>query len=157
MKSYDSTILLAEDDPGDVFRIERAFRKACSTVSLEIVSDGEQAIHYLSGQAPYQDRERHPLPALVLLDLKLPRHSGFEVLTWLRQTPHLKHLPVVVLTSSDQQADIDRAYGLGANSYLTKPPNPNTLLEMVQTLGLYWLMFNRPPQQLAQEWEILPP
>lgn len=157
MKSYDSTILLAEDDPGDVFRIERAFRKAYTNVCLEIVSDGEQAIQYLSGQAPYQDRERYPLPALVLLDLKLPRYSGFEVLTWLRQTSNLKNLPVVVLTSSDQQADIERAYELGANSYLTKPPNPTTLLEMVQALGLYWLMFNRPPQRLVQEWEILPP
>jgi CheY-like chemotaxis protein len=143
---YNSTILLVEDDPGDVFRIQRAFRKANLVSSLEVVTDGEKAIQYLSGQDPYQDRDRSPLPVLVLLDLKLPRYSGFEVLSWLRTESNLKQLPVVVLTSSDYQLDIDRAYELGANSYLAKPPAPDALLEMVQTVGLYWSVLNRPPQ-----------
>jgi CheY-like chemotaxis protein len=143
---YNSTILLVEDDPGDVFRIQRAFRKANLVSSLAVVTDGEKAIQYLSGQDPYQDRDRSPLPVLVLLDLKLPRYSGFEVLSWLRTESNLKQLPVVVLTSSDYQLDIDRAYELGANSYLAKPPAPDALLEMVQTVGLYWSVLNRPPQ-----------
>lgn len=140
---YSSTILLVEDDPADVFRIQRAFRKTNLASSLEVVTDGEKAIDYLSGQEVYQDRDRYPLPSLMLLDLKLPRRSGFEVLSWLRNESDIKHLPVVVLTSSDQQVDIERAYSLGANSYLTKPPAPNALLEMVQVVGLYWLCFNR--------------
>ncbi|MBD2101363.1 response regulator [Leptolyngbya sp. FACHB-261] len=141
-----STILLVEDDPADVFRIQRAFRRANLASPLEVVMDGEKAIQYLSGQGPYQDRERYPLPTLVLLDLKLPRYSGFEVLSWLRQESDVKNLLVVVLTSSDQQIDIERAYELGANSYLAKPPEPNALVEMVQAIGLYWLTFNRRPQ-----------
>jgi CheY-like chemotaxis protein len=140
---YSSTILLVEDDPADVFRIQRAFRKTSLASSLEVVTDGEKAIYYLSGQQPYQDRDRYPVPTLVLLDLKLPRRSGFEVLSWLRNESNIKHLPVVVLTSSDQQVDIERAYALGANSYLTKPPAPNALQEMVQVVELYWLSFNR--------------
>ena len=143
---YNSTILLVEDDPGDVFRIQRAFRKANLVSSLAVVTDGEKAIQYLSGQDPYQDRDRYPLPVLMLLDLKLPRYSGFEVLSWLRTESNLKQLPVVVLTSSDYQQDIDRAYKVGANSYLAKPPAPDALLEMVQTVGLYWSVLNRPPQ-----------
>lgn len=144
--AYNPRILLVEDDPDDVFRIQRAFRKSNSACSIEVVTDGEQAIHYLSGQGDYADRDRYPLPVLVLLDLKLPRYSGFEVLNWLRNESDLKHLPVVVLTSSDQQVDIDRAYAVGANSYLAKPPDPNTLLEMVKALGLYWVIFNRSPR-----------
>ncbi|MBD2130178.1 response regulator [Microcoleus sp. ZQ-A2] len=140
---YSSTILLVEDDPGDVFRIQRAFRKSNLDSSLEVVTDGEKAIYYLNGEEPYQDRDRYPLPVLMLLDLKLPRRSGFEVLSWLRNESTIKHLPVVVLTSSDQPIDIERAYALGANSYLTKPPAPDALLEMVRVVGLYWLSFNR--------------
>lgn len=143
---YNFTILLVEDDPGDVFRIQRAFRKLNLESSLQVVTDGEKAIHYLSGQDHYQDRDRYPLPVLMLLDLKLPRYSGFEVLSWLRTESNLRQLPVIVLTSSDYQLDIDRAYELGANSYLAKPPGPDALLEMVQTVGLYWLTLNRPPQ-----------
>jgi CheY-like chemotaxis protein len=143
---YQPTILLVEDDPGDVFRIQRAFRKANAVSPLEVVTDGEQAIHYLQGQGVYQDRDRYPVPVLMLLDLKLPRLSGFEVLTWLRDKSTLKHLPVVVLTASEYQTDINRAYALGANSYLVKPPDTEALLEMVKAVDLFWLIFNRPPQ-----------
>ena len=143
---YQPTILLVEDDPDDVFRIQRAFRKANALSPLEVVTDGEQAIHYLQGQGIYQDRDRYPIPVLVLLDLKLPRFSGFEVLIWLRGKSDLQHLPVVVLTASEYQTDIDRAYALGANSYLVKPPDTDALLEMVKAVDLFWLIFNRPPQ-----------
>ncbi|MGI8965623.1 MAG: response regulator, partial [Limisphaerales bacterium] len=95
-------ILHVDDDPNDVFLIGRAFLKANVSSALEVVNDGEQALAYLSGEAEYSDRARHPLPSLVLLDLKLPRKPGMEVLAWIRSHPELKRLPVVVLTSSKQ-------------------------------------------------------
>ncbi len=139
-------ILLAEDDSNDVLLIRRAFRKANIANPLHVVRDGEQAVAYLCGQAPYADRERHPLPVLLLLDLKLPRKSGLEVLEWLRQQPGLKRLPVVMLTASRESADVNRAYDLGANSYLVKPVDFDPLLEMVKTLGLYWVVMNQKPE-----------
>ena len=139
------TILLVEDDPNDVLLIRRAFRKSDVVNPIQVVGDGEEAIAYLSGRGPYADRERYPLPVLLLLDLKLPRKSGFEVLEWLRQQPGLKRLPVAVLTSSAETPDINRAYDLGANSYLVKPVRFEGLLRMVQTLNLYWLIINEKP------------
>jgi DNA-binding response OmpR family regulator len=110
-----------------------------------VVEDGEMAVAYLSGQGQYADRNRYPLPALMLLDLKLPRKSGLEVLTWLREQPGLKRLPVVVLTSSKESVDAGHAYDLGANSYLVKPVGFDTLLEMVKALGMYWFILNEKP------------
>ena len=130
------TILLVEDDSNDVLLLQRAFRRAGLTQSLQVVSDGDQAVCYLSGDGEYSDRARHPMPALILLDLKLPRRSGLEVLEWLRaQPPQIKNLPVIVLTSSRLSEDVDRAYGLGANSYMAKPSgNYDGLAEMVKNL-----------------------
>jgi CheY-like chemotaxis protein len=142
------SILLAEDNANDVILLERAFNRAQILAPLRIVEDGEQAIHYLAGDGPYADRLRYPLPGLLLLDLKLPRKSGFEVLTWLRQQPGLKRLPVVVFTSSRESGDVEQAYDLGANSYLVKPAGTKDLLEMVQGLHLYWMVLNTPPQTL---------
>ena len=145
------TILLVEDDPNDVLLIQRAFRKSDVVNPIQVVGDGEEAIAYLSGRGPYADRERYPLPVLLLLDLKLPRKSGFEVLEWLRQQPGLKRLPVAVLTSSAETPDINRAYDLGANSYLVKPVRFEGLLRMVQTLNLYWLIINEKPDLVEIE------
>ena len=117
MSAGKGVILLAEDDPNDVLLIERAFQRTHVANSLQVVRDGEEALAYLSGQGPFADRERHPLPVLLLMDLKMPRKSGLEVLEWVRQQPGLKRLPIVVLTSSNQGPDINRAYELGANSY----------------------------------------
>ena len=139
------TILLVEDDPNDVFLIQRAFRKANLANPIQVMKDGEAAVQYLSGQEPYADRDRYPLPMLMLLDLKLPRRSGLEVLEWLKQQPKLKRLPVVVLTSSREHTDLNRAYDLGANSYLVKPVAFDSLLNMVQTLNQYWLIINESP------------
>ncbi len=141
----DYTILLVEDDPNDVFLIQRAFRKANLANPIQVMNDGEAAVQYLSGQEPYADRDRYPLPMLMLLDLKLPRRSGLEVLEWLKQQPKLKRLPVVVLTSSREHTDLNRAYDLGANSYLVKPVAFDSLLNMVQTLNQYWLIINERP------------
>jgi CheY-like chemotaxis protein len=139
------TILLVEDSPNDILLIERAVRQASLAATLSVVRDGDAAVEYLSGAGPYADRQQHPLPILVLLDLKLPRRSGLEVLEWQRQQPGLRRLPVAVLTSSNQLSDVNRAYDLGANSYLVKPVAPNAMLDLVKLLGLYWLVVNEKP------------
>jgi len=146
MNGTDNLILLAEDNSTDALMVRRAFSKANLQGTLEVVDDGDKAVVYLSGQGEFADRARYPLPVLLLLDIKLPRRSGLEVLAWLRQQPGLKRLPVVVLTSSEESADINRAYDLGANSYLVKPVNFDALLAMVKGLGLYWLVFNENPE-----------
>jgi CheY-like chemotaxis protein len=133
-------ILLVEDDHNDVLLIKRAFQKVNIANPIIVVNDGEQAISYLAGREPYVDRA---VPMLVLLDLKLPRKSGHEVLEWLRQQPNIKRLPVVVLTASSESSDVNRAYDLGANSYLVKPVTFDALVEMVKTLNLYWLILNK--------------
>jgi CheY-like chemotaxis protein len=138
-------ILLVEDDPNDIILIKRAFEKARITNPLQVVENGEEAISYLAGKGHYGDRVKYPIPMLILLDLKLPRKSGHEVLEWLRQQPILKRLTVVVLTSSQQSSDINKAYDLGANSYLVKPVTFDALVEMVKTLNLYWLILNENP------------
>ncbi|MEW5858121.1 MAG: response regulator [Cyanobacteriota bacterium] len=144
MSNY--TILLVEDDSNDIFLIQRAFRKANLLNPLQVVENGEAAVFYLEGNPPYSDRDRYPLPVLILLDLRLPRKSGLEVLEWLRQQPDLKRLPVVVLSSSKENREINRAYDLGANSYLVKPVAFEALLDMVKTLNSYWLIFNQKPK-----------
>jgi CheY-like chemotaxis protein len=138
-------ILLVEDDPNDIILIKRAFEKANITNPLQVVENGEEAISYLTGKGRYGDRVKYPLPMLLLLDLKLPRKSGHEVLEWLSQQPMLKRLTVVVLTSSQQSSDINRAYDLGANSYLVKPVTFNALVEMVKALNFYWVILNEKP------------
>jgi len=138
-------ILLVEDDPNDIILIKRAFEKANITNPLQVVEDGEEAISYLTGKGLYGDRVKYPLPMLLLLDLKMPRKSGHEVLEWLRRQPMLKRLTVVVLTSSQQSSDINRAYDLGANSYLVKPVTFDALVEMVKGLNFYWIILNEKP------------
>lgn len=140
-----SPILVAEDNPDDAFMLRRAFAKANVANPLVFVIDGDEAIEYLSGTGRYASRLHHPLPAVLLLDLKMPRRNGFEVLEWIRDHPGLGRLPVVVLTSSRESSDVSRAYELGANSYLVKPGSPDDLLATVQGLGLYWLVLNESP------------
>jgi CheY-like chemotaxis protein len=146
MYAEDETILLVEDNPRDVLLIQRAFRKANLTNPLQVVGDGEAALLYLSGEGSYEDRDRYPLPSLMLLDLKLPRKSGAEVLEWLRQQPRLKRLPVVVLTSSREYAEVNKLYDIGANAYMVKPVTFDNLVEIVKTLNLHWIVFNEKPQ-----------
>jgi len=146
VNSREHVVLLADDDVNDVFLIQRAFQKANIANPLQVVRDGEEAVAYLSGQIQYADRQRHPLPVLLLLDLKMPRKTGFEVLAWLRQQTKLKRLPVVILTSSNQNADINRAYDLGANSYLVKPGGFDNLMELMKDVGTHWLVFNEKPE-----------
>jgi CheY-like chemotaxis protein len=141
----NNVILLAEDDEHDAMLIGRAFERRSGSCTLKRVRDGQQAIDYLSGQGAYADRERFPLPFLVFLDLKMPRLDGFEVLQWLQAEPEFKRLLVVVLTGSNLQADVDRAYELGANSYLVKPVEFDEMLRMIQRFEAYWSEINRTP------------
>jgi CheY-like chemotaxis protein len=145
MTNAGFTILLVEDDPNDIFLMERAFAKLGYGASLKAVKDGEEAVDYLAGRGSYQDRGAHPLPGLVLLDLKLPKLSGFEVLAWMRRQPQFTNLPVGVLTSSKEKGDIYRAYSLGATSYMVKPTGFDDLQSMVKAIATYWLLLNKFP------------
>ena len=139
------TILLVEDDPNDVLLLHRAFARHQLAGTIHAVVNGEEAVAYLKGQGPYGDRHSHPVPCLMLLDLSLPRLSGFEVLQWLRHRSALKQVPVVVLTSSKDQADVDRAYELGANSYLVKTPDLDGTVDVAKIVDTYWIVLNRKP------------
>lgn len=138
-----NTVLLVEDNPSDVFIVQRTFQKLNLREALQVASDGDEAIAYLSGSGKYSDREQFPLPSMVLLDLKLPRRSGFEVLEWLKAQPILARLPVVVLTSSKQASDINQAYDRGANSYLVKTLNPRDSENMGKLIYQYWVTCNQ--------------
>lgn len=146
MNSDQDTILLVEDNPKDVFLMQRALQRTDLPTPLQVVNDGDAAVQYLAGEQPYNDRTTYPLPVLVLLDLKLPRRSGAEVLKWIRQQPALKRLPVVVLTSSKEYADVNGVYDLGANAYIVKPPSFNELVDILKTLNLHWIIYNEKPQ-----------
>jgi CheY-like chemotaxis protein len=139
-------VLLVEDDYNDVLLIQRAFRKAKIKPSLSIVSDGDEAISYLEGKGKYSDRSLHPVPMLILLDLKLPRRSGLEVLAWIRQQPTLRRLLVIVLTSSQEDSDLAQAYDLGTNSYLVKPIDFKDFVHLVELIDAYWFRVNQKPQ-----------
>ena len=122
---------LVEDDPNDIALIKLGFSKLGLSNPLVVIPDGEKAIEYLSGQEPYADRERFPLAQLILLDLTLPRRTGFEVLEWVRSQPQLRQVPVIVLTGSTLAVDVRHAYQLGANSFLTKPTDlPELILSL---------------------------
>jgi CheY-like chemotaxis protein len=139
------TLLLVEDSEDDVFLMKRSFTRADIHFDLQVVQDGDQAVEYLSGKGIFADRATYPLPTLVLLDVKLPRRNGQEVLSWIRSQPQLKGLPVVMLTSSSEPEDVDRAYRNGANSYLVKPINYEQLDKMLPLLMEYWLSANVSP------------
>jgi CheY-like chemotaxis protein len=137
------TILLVEDNEDDVFLMKRALRVAGITNPLHVVEDGQKAIDYISGTGPYADRTLNPLPMIVFLDLKLPYKSGHEVLEWIRNQPDFETLVVIVLTSSNEQIDLDRAYKFGANSFVVKPPTTALLQKLVESFKLWWLTHNQ--------------
>jgi CheY-like chemotaxis protein len=132
-------ILLVEDSEDHVLLVRYAMDKAGLTTPLEVVTGGEQAIEYLAGTNRYSDWNRFPLPTLVLLDLKMPGMSGFDVLKWIRQQPGLKALRVAMLTSSDLPGEIKLAHDLGANIFLTKPVELERLVQIMKTLNEHWL------------------
>ena len=135
----ENRILHVEDNPDDVMLTALAFRKAGVAAKVEVATDGDKAISSLQNGAATSP------PTCVLLDIKLPSKSGLEVLAWIRQQPHIKRLPVVMLTSSLLPDDINQAYDLGANSYLIKPPDLESLIELAKMIDHYWLRTNVSP------------
>jgi CheY-like chemotaxis protein len=142
------TILHVEDDADDAFFMQAAWRRAGMPDAIRAVKNGEAAMDYLEGTGSFGDRGLNPLPALILLDLKLPRKSGLEFLSWLRGKPGLRRIPVVVMTSSALAKDIDSAYDLGANAYLVKPVEAAELQEAVNTIRAFWIVLNNGPASL---------
>lgn len=135
--NQNGTILLAEDLESHVAVIRHAFKDASVPNPIQVVKDGDQAIAYLKGEGRYANRSLHPYPVLLLLDLKMPRVSGFQVLAWARQHPNHKFLPIVVLTNSEEIKDINRAYELGANSFLVKPVNMQEFIDLIHSIKCF--------------------
>jgi CheY-like chemotaxis protein len=137
-------VLIAEDRDEDLFMLRRSFEQLGFDTPVEYVRDGEQAIAYLAGEGRFANRAEYPLPDLLLLDLKMPRKNGFEVLEWIQQQPGLDTLRTVVLTTSDEIFEAHRAYKLGASSFLTKPLSFTEFREMIQAVYGYWVRLNKP-------------
>ena len=147
----DRVILLAEDWEPDVMMVQRAFGMAGMRNPLQVVRDGEEAVSYLAGLGQFADRTQHPFPDMLLLDLKLPRMDGFEVLRWVRSQPGGDKLPVVVLTSSQEVYHVHRAYALGANSFLLKPFEFENYPALARTMGKIWLGLDDRPQYIGED------
>ena len=145
------SILLIEDDENDVVLIQRALRKGGIDIPIFVVRDGDEALRYFSGSGQDQDTAMNPLPTLVLLDLRLPKKSGLEVLEWLKSHERFALLPVVVFTNSTEGMDVKQAYALGANSYLKKPYTSAATTELLKTVSAYWLDHNVRPPTLQKE------
>jgi CheY-like chemotaxis protein len=144
------SVLYAEDEPDDIFFMERAFKEAGIEQPLYSVPDGQEVIAYLSGAGQYADRTQYPLPGLILLDINMPQMSGLDVLKWIRATPAVCTTPVLVLSSSSHEKDVEQASLLGANGYLTKPGQPDRLVEIVRAFKDYWLVHDYLVERQAQ-------
>ncbi len=131
-------VLLVEDDLNDIFLVKRAFRRANLHNPLHIVTDGVEAVQYLIGEGKYADRHAHPMPHLIVMDIKMPRKTGLEILEWLKKDGALKRIPVVIVSSSENTADINRAYELGANAYMVKPVDFHAVEHLFQSILHYW-------------------
>ena len=139
-------LLLVEDNPQDLEMTMRALRKAALADNIQVARDGAEALDYLFCEGAFAGREIADIPKLVLLDLKLPKIDGIEVLRRLKEDPRTRMIPVVVLTSSQEQRDVVETYRLGVNSYIVKPVDFEGFFEVVRNLGLYWLQLNHPPK-----------
>ena len=137
-------VLAAEDEESDAYILQLAFEEARVLNPLVILRDGEEVVSYLSGAGQYADRLAHPLPGLITLDLKMPRMSGFDVLTWLRDQPQFGHIPVVVISSSSEDADMQAARRLGARDYFVKPHRLDDFTSIALALHEKWLAPARP-------------
>ncbi len=140
-------LLLVEDNPDDEVLTLRALRKHNLANNIMVARDGQEALDYLFGEGEYSGRDTRVLPQVILLDLKLPKVDGLQVLERLRSDPRTKHVPVVVLTSSNQEQDMLRSYDLGAKSHVRKPVDFEQFLEAARQLGLYWLVLNEIPYE----------
>jgi len=138
-------VLLVEDNPADAELAMRALKKNNFANNVIVVSDGEEALDFIFARAAFRDRKVENGPKLVILDLKLPKVDGLEVLRTMKSDPRTRIIPVVVLTSSKEESDIIDSYKLGVNSYIVKPVDFDKFVEAVRTLGYYWLLFNQEP------------
>ena len=139
MHEHDQfTVLLVEDDLNDIFLVKRAFKRAEVHNPLQVVTDGGEAIQYLIGEGKYADRQTHPLPHLIVMDIKMPRMTGFDVLEWIKSEHTLRRIPVVIVSSSDRPEDINRAYELGANAYMVKPVDIKAVEHLFESITQYW-------------------
>ena len=150
-EDFKTTILLVEDDSSDAELLIRAFKKAGVQNPIRHLDNGDAALFYLQGIDTYIDRDKNPLPALILLDLKLPGMSGLELLRWLRQQKNLRRIPVLVLTSENDARLMDAAYDAGANSYLQKSVSPDEIERVVNLITNYWLNLNESPLIVARK------
>jgi len=141
----EAVILLAEDLPNDVFLIRRAVANAGIDNPFFVVTNGEECIAYLHGKGQYANRDEFPLPDLLLLDLKMPKMDGLEVLRQVKSSEEFKTIPIVVLTSSREEQDLVRSYALGVNAYVVKPVDFHDFVEAVKLLGGFWAVVNEPP------------
>lgn len=141
----DDPVLLVEDNPDDVLITKRAWKKGCIKNSLHVVNNGEEALQFLRREKDYADA---PTPCLILLDLKMPRMDGFEALEEIKGDNELKSIPVIVLTSSDRDQDVERAYKLGCNSYIVKPINFENFIEAIVEINRYWLNICKMPGKM---------
>lgn len=138
-------ILLVEDNPNDVELTLHALRENKLSNRIEVVRDGAEALDFIFGAGPYSERRKDEHPKIILLDLKLPKVDGLEVLRQIKSDPRTQKIPVVVLTSSHEDPDIQESYRLGVNSYIVKPVDFEQFTEAVRQLGLYWLLLNQSP------------
>jgi CheY-like chemotaxis protein len=136
---HNFPILIVEDNRDDVFFVQRAFHTAQIKHPLFSVEDGQQAIEYLSGKGRYADRIVYPMPRLILCDLKMPKVSGFELVEWTRKDKRCKLVPIIILSSSALAADVNRAYQLGANAYMIKPADAQSLQQLFRTIANFWV------------------
>jgi len=143
-KNSSVEILLVEDNPEDLELTERALRKANLTNSIQVVRDGAEALEFLFCEGGYSSRKIEDSPKIILLDLKLPKIDGLQVLKRIKSDPRTKSIPVVVLTSSKEQNDVVKSYDVGVNSYIVKPVNFERFASAVRDVGMYWLLLNHP-------------
>jgi len=144
MDEFDYTILLVEDDENDAMLLRMAFERNGIVNPVQWVKDGLEAVAYLNGEGVYADRAKYPFPEVLLVDLKMPRMTGLELLAWINEHPEFRVIPTIVMTSSRQELDIESAYKLGANTYLTKPIAFDDLAKMVNLTHAYWAMSAKP-------------
>lgn len=144
MDDSSYTILLVEDDENDAMLLRMAFEKNNIPNPVQWVKDGLEAVDYLNGAGAYADRARYPFPEVLLLDLKMPRMTGLELLAWIGEHPDFKVIPTIIMTSSKQELDIQKAYQLGANTYMTKPCSFDELAKMVKLTHEYWAVSSKP-------------
>jgi CheY-like chemotaxis protein len=146
-------ILMAEDEPEQAELARRAFKKYCFINPIFIVSDGTEVLSYLLGEGNFANRDEYPLPSLLLLDLRMQRMHGFDVIRWVRAHPDFKELPIVVLSTSDELRDVNQAYSMGATSFMMKPVEFVEFVHITTILPNYWLWLNTAPKLPLKSWQ----